>query len=501
MKHFKPVLYTSAAALIASAGMAFADVTAEEVWANWKDGMISMGKASVTGTESKSGGTLTVSDAAMTVEAPDAKVVVTLGTIELKERGDGTVAINLPPNMPITVNATPPGEDPVTVSMTLNDTGMTIVASGDSGRIAYDYLASEIAVSLDGIEGAKNAGDMKVSISLKDIAGKSSATTGDLREMQSSMTAGSMSIDVAATNPETQGKFDLMANMADLKAESSGKMPAGADEADLNAMLAAGLDMAGSLAYAASNYSMNFDESGNTMSAQATASGGGVTYAMGPAGLNYTTTSKGLSLTMTSSQIPFPVTVTMEDSAFGMAMPIAKSDAPQDLGMLIKLVNFAVNDEIWQMLDPTGALPHDPATVIVDVKGKANWTVDITDPTVAQNLEGMPGQLHEVNLDQLQVTAAGADLTGTGAFTFDNTNTEAFGGMPAPEGKVDLKIVGANALIDKLGAMGLLPDDQAMTAHMMLGMFARPGDGQDTMVSTIEVKKDGSVLANGMQLK
>ena len=36
---------------------------------------------------------------------------------------------------------------------------------------------------------------------------------------------------------------------------------------------------------------------------------------------------------------------------------------------------------------------------------------------------------------------------------------------------------------------------------MMTGMFARPGDGEDTLVSTIELKEDGAVLANGQRIR
>jgi hypothetical protein len=50
--------------------------------------------------------------------------------------------------------------------------------------------------------------------------------------------------------------------------------------------------------------------------------------------------------------------------------------------------------------------------------------------------------------------------------------------------------------------MGLLPEDQAMGARMMMGMFARPGDGEDTLVSKIEVDgASGSISANGQRLK
>jgi hypothetical protein len=36
---------------------------------------------------------------------------------------------------------------------------------------------------------------------------------------------------------------------------------------------------------------------------------------------------------------------------------------------------------------------------------------------------------------------------------------------------------------------------------MMMGLFARPGPGEDELVSKIEVTEDGQVLANGQRIK
>ena len=49
--------------------------------------------------------------------------------------------------------------------------------------------------------------------------------------------------------------------------------------------------------------------------------------------------------------------------------------------------------------------------------------------------------------------------------------------------------------------MGYLPEDQAMGMRMMMGMFAVPGDGEDVLTSTIQVKPDGQILANGQRLR
>lgn len=63
-----------------------------------------------------------------------------------------------------------------------------------------------------------------------------------------------------------------------------------------------------------------------------------------------------------------------------------------------------------------------------------------------------------------------------------------------------VNVKGANALIDKLIAMGLLPEDQAMMGRMMMGMFATP-TGDDELTSKIEVNDEGHLIANGQRLQ
>ena len=73
--------------------------------------------------------------------------------------------------------------------------------------------------------------------------------------------------------------------------------------------------------------------------------------------------------------------------------------------------------------------------------------------------------------------------------------------MPKPVGAVDLSLSGGNGLLDKLIAMGLFPQEQAMGVRMMMGLFAVPGDAPDTLNSKIEFTQDGQILANGQRIK
>ena len=55
--------------------------------------------------------------------------------------------------------------------------------------------------------------------------------------------------------------------------------------------------------------------------------------------------------------------------------------------------------------------------------------------------------------------------------------------------------------MENLVKLGFVPQEQVLGARMMLGLFARPGDEPDELVSEIAITEDGQVLANGQRLR
>lgn len=188
----------------------------------------------------------------------------------------------------------------------------------------------------------------------------------------------------------------------------------------------------------------------------------------------------------------------MSEVAYRLKMPLLKGEGQQDIAMEVTLGGLTVSDMLWGMIDPSGVLPRDPATLSFDLAGKVTLFADLVDEATAE-ME-TPGELNSVDLKSMLLEIAGARLSGDGAFTFDNTDMSSFDGIPRPEGALNLKLKGANALIDNLVTMGLLPEDQAMAGRMMMGMFSVPV-GEDDLESVIEINSEGHVLANGQRIQ
>jgi hypothetical protein len=187
-----------------------------------------------------------------------------------------------------------------------------------------------------------------------------------------------------------------------------------------------------------------------------------------------------------------------------ITMPVMSSETMQPFGVDLELSEFTMFDQIWSVIDPEARLPRDPATLRVDLDGTGRLFMDLLDPDEMDDLETrerMPGEVESLTLNELTLEVAGAKLGGEGDFAFDANDLESFGGAPAPEGTLDLRLLGGNALLEDLVAMGLLPADQASGIRMMMGLFATPGDAEDELLSRIEVTEDGQILANGQRLK
>ncbi len=500
MKNWKLIAGTTTFITLMGSTASFADVTATEVWADWQGYLTNFGYE-ISANETASGDGVTIDGLSVAMDLPnDGSVKIELGTLTFKDQGDGTVAVVFPEHMPMAISV----DDEFSATLNYDTTGMDMIVSGSSDEMTYAYSADQVALSIADlmIEGDK-LDDAKIEMVLSNLSGKSTSTMGDVRQMTQTGTAQSVSYDVAITEPGGGStSMTMKGEMADFTVNSDAFLPNGVDFQNLSAALTAGFAANGALSWGATGYKFTTTERGDTATGTGGSDSGNLEYGMNRDSLQYGGTANGTKISVNVPDLPFPVDIALAESVFNLLMPINKADTPSDFALTVKLGDFTISDGIWNMADPGGNLPHDAATILLDFAGKANWLVDIMNPEVAEKMgDEMPGQIHELTLKSLQVKAAGADLTGNGAFTFNNDDLETFDGIPAPTGALDLKLTGGNGLMDNLVKMGLLPEDKAKGARMMMGLFAVVGEGEDTLTSKIEVTGDGHILANGQRLK
>jgi hypothetical protein len=491
-----------AALLISTA--AHAELTADQVWTNWKAVSASYGQTVTAASETREGDTLAIKGLTITSTFDGGSVNGTIETVNFRELGDGTVEVTMSPDYPLVVNTTDPDGTTSVVNVSVRQPDLKIIASGTDAETRYDFTAPSVKAVVADVTVDEKPVEMTLEVDVTALAGSYLVTDGTPTQLASSITADSAGMTLAMTDPETGGKINVTGNVVALAGTSTGKLLDAAAMADMSQALQAGFATDGSFTYGAGTFDFDIAEAADTTQGTATIGSGNIVFALDADRLNYGGGAKDVAISVSGSTIPVPaLAMTYGEAAFNLLMPVSKSDVPGDFALLTKLIDFKLSDDVWSLLDPEKILPRDAATIVIDAKGKANWTVDIMDPAAVEMVaeDSMPAQLHALDVTELTLKAAGAEVTGDGAFTFDNSDTTTFPGVPLPTGQLDLKIVGANGLLDRLVQMGLLPEDQAMGARMMMGLFARTVEGSDdTLTSTLEFKEKG-FFANGQRLQ
>ncbi len=512
MSHISsPIASLTCATAVASflyAPAAFADVTAAEVWADWRGYMEGFGYT-VTGEEATSGDTLTVSNIVMALSMPDTEGVFEYRTQSMGfiANSDGTVNVTMDPQSDMTMAMVLETGEAVDIALSYDTENFVMQVSGDPATLKYTHTTDKMTVTLDElvVDGTPITSELaRFMMTAADVTGTTDIRVGETRAYNQIMTSGAVEYDVLFVDPETTARVEIKGGSAGMSFGGDGTFPMGVAAQDMAQLLGAGLDFNGTFGFAGGKMDMNFNGPDGPGTATTSSKSGKLAVAMGPDGLSYDVSQEGLNVNMLMPGVPLPLAFEMEESKFNLSMPIQKSDEEQDFAFGFTMGNFTMADMLWGLFDPTAQLPRDPATIAIDLTGKAKLLFDFLDPAQAAELQSTgatPGELNALTLKTLLVDAAGAKLSGTGDFTFDNTDLATFGGVPRPTGAVDLQLAGANGLLDKLVAMGLLPQEQAMGARMMMGLFAVPGEAEDTLSSKIEINDQGHVLANGQRIQ
>jgi hypothetical protein len=495
---------SSALALVFVATGANADVTPQEVWASWQAMMTSAGQELTVGNTADTGSTVEVTDMLVTYKDQlGGSASISLDKLVFTDNGDGTVTVTLPESYPLQMAFPAQDDGPESLKVTVNQPGAVVVAGGSATETSYTFTAPEVKVVLDEVveQGGKVL-DAKADLTFTAMDGSYLITkTGETMGLDTAFAAKSAVLNLSGGADDGGGTGVVTVSFADLQGTTKGNFLNAEMMANMAVALNAGFTMDSAMSFGAMAMTVDVTEAQGPTKVVANASGGAFNVAMDKTRLNYGTSMTGAKFTISGAEIPFPqVEVAFAESGFALAMPVTKSDTPQDFSFLTKLVDFTVSEDVWGLFDPAGSLSREPATVIVDLKGTGFWTQDIMDPEVQMEGAEPPGQLNTLDLTQVLAKAAGAEVSAVGGLVFDNADTVTFGGMPRPDGKITIGIKGVNQLVDNLIALGMLTEDDAMGFRMGLAMFARPGAGPDELTSEIEFK-EGGLFANGQRLQ
>ena len=494
---------TGAAAIIAGFGTApaYADLTAQDLWDNWKSSAEGTGQTVSVANESYSGGVLTLDGISFGFAMPEGDMGMTLETVTLTESGDGSVSVEMPDSFPIIISGTDPDGGAFNMTMRVNQPDASFLATGSPEAINYGFSVPLSEITFDEFTVPDEELQMDLKMTLTDSVGTYATKEGTLRQIDSDFTAGSLSMDLTMSEPGESLTFDMDLEMQGLSSTSTGSLsPFAGSGPNLGDLLRAGMQSEGTLSVGPTTYAINLTDPNGPFHMTGKSDASLAEFSINENGILYGGTNEGVSAFVEIASVPIPPIELLVSRVGGqIQMPFVASDVAQDFAMKLDLVELVLSDDIWNLFDPSGALPRDPADLTLDLSGKGRWNVDITDPVAIEELEasgGLPGEVENIDINSIALSLMGATLNGTGGFGFNNNAP-----IPAPSGAVDFELTGVEGLLDTLVAAGLLPEDQATGARLMLGLFAQRGEAPDTLKSTIELTEDGSVLANGQRIR
>lgn len=496
-------LATSFAALsTALAVPAFADVSAADVWSNQQALYGSMG-ATLSG--ELSGDLLKNPQINVILPQGVASFQITASSVTLTENSDGTVTINYPSPMKVTIAGGVPGEGSFSASTTMTHDAYTMTASGEPGDITYVSNGENLQFNINelSLDGA-GAEDIDVSgfVNIANWTGESRVTEGNVITLTSSSFVGLTEVDMEFTIDTVTSSSKQLSQP--ISSQVNATFPVGgSDIMNLSAALRDGLSVVLQSSGQGSSSETITTLDGDVFNSQSTTTG--------PQEFTMSFTQDGFAMSAVASDFamvmndPLIFPADLEVNASGLTMdydvPLNASEDPQDFRVATALSGVTMGDTIWNMIDPSGQLPRDPAEISFDFTGMGTNGMDLLDVAAMSQLMGPPPiEVDQVTIENLRIAAVGAEATATGAMTFDWTDFQTIPGIARPEGAVTVNLNGANALMDKLVAMGLIPEEELMMPRMMMGMFATPV-GDDMLETVLEVNSEGHVLANGQRLQ
>ena len=498
---FRMTSYFAAPAFVLlMGGTAHAALTADQVWQSWKDAGAMIGLEVTAATENSDGGTLTLNGVSV---APAGTTGLTISDMVLTEQSDGSVTIA--PGADIGVALT--GDTKGTAKL-VHD-GLTLTAREADGGLAYDYAATTLDVVYDttspGVSFDGSAAPEVISsgtVGFDGLTGTYSDMPGTNRTIGLDLKADALDYTTSNDDPAMEMKQKTTSKTANVEISFDFAMPSTTPLTSLTGAAGFGTALEEGLSF---SFATKQGDSDGTMSQESAfmpmdmvikAGGGEASGLFNKDTFSIKSSGTGLAIDVTSAMMPVPVKITSGAIEFGLTSPVVATEAAGDYGFVMKLAQFSVNEEAWAMVDPGGALSREAADLAIDISGKTKLDFVAMIAADEAGVEPPVPAVESLNITELALKVAGAALTGTGAFTFDNTS-----GMPMPLGEANVSVTGANALIDGLIKTGLLAEEDAMGARMMMGGFMTPGAGPDELTTKIEAKAGGEIYVNGQRVQ
>jgi hypothetical protein len=480
------------AALGAAVQPAAADVTARQLYDAWeaRDGGQGRTVEAETVTDRSDG--LTLEGLSIVQETSEGRFTARLDRVVMTDDA-GAVIVSVPSGQTVAVTASGDDTAPVKALLRLDEGPLTLRATGDPGAVAYDVAADALAVELTSLSGEGVPEDATFEGGVTGLTGTLEGLTGDAAaEIAGDLVAETARMNLAYTDPATGDRISTAVAQSELEVAMA--LRPGAEAQDW----AVDLSTSSGPAQATTRQVRPGAGVVETESRQAATR---LSLSLEEGRGDYATSAEGLSLTVRADGLPIsPVSVEAAAADLAMSVPTATGETPQLAEIRVDVQSLMPGEAIWQSFDPTGALPRRPANLALDAE--ADVVVSEESGAMLPPAAGMPGVLPRgLRINELSLDFGDAEIDAEGDFTVEAVDEQ--GGLTQfgqPAGTLTVTARGVMDLLGQLITAGVLSEDQAMGAQMMIGMFATQAE-DGTLTSEITTESDGGLIVNGQRLR
>jgi hypothetical protein len=478
-KRLSTALQTSALALLL-ASPALADLTPEQAWGELG---AEIGETGFT----LSAGSLNLSSEELHVTAPsiegriaDMPLKVVFEEMTLSESADGAVLVTLPPAQ--TLSVTLGDRDVETV---LAHDSFSILLSGDPGDMSGKAAGRRLGLTLDrAIDAGEGSVDVDAEFAARDFEilwgeGEASGVEALLAEIM---------LKSGVVDGRTGEVMSIDWSMAGASLSAVPPTDGGSDGISLR------LAYEGSRQFLA-NAGDPDPQGAGTYSARSGA--GSAAFSLSPTRLAYESVSTGVSTRIEGFGVG-AVAGSVGRLAMSSTLPLVPTGGVQDIALAFDMSDLSLDAETWAGIDPKILVDRSPASISVALSGNVTGSEGAT--SFNSDISTFPFTSLSLSLEEMSVSALGAEIYGSGAISIDGAEGSS-SGLPSPYGAFDFSLSGITETLSSLLGAGLISEGDMTGANFMLGFLTTPSPDGASLLSNIEIKPDFSLWVNGQRLR
>ena len=414
----------------------------------------------------------------LVLTGPDAEMVVTIPWLREVDLGGGAAEVTIAPQVGVTVS-----EDGTEVGqVAINNEGLVWRVEGAGADMRH-------AFSADMVSAQRVSGEIltAMDMSLTDFNGSFAMNTGAMVSGSGDLSVAAARINYAFEVPEASSSTDYVIDGMDVRWNFAGPM-ADPDTLESFAPYTGQLTMtagptSGSAGFGQGAQKMDVTFSGGASVTDVSLLDGVFNYSAEAGEFLYNVSAAGMGFP--------PVNLSADRMAMRLGAPVAVLDQQETANLLLAFEGLTIGDGLWNMFDPQKSLPRDPMTLVIDLAAQMQWLVE---PPKAATAGGMPVDVSRVDVNNITLQVAGAEILANGG-----ADVIMSGPIPAGDGALTVTLNGVFDLAQKLSSLGLLQPEMVMGARGMIGAFATP-TGPDNFRSEIVFSPNGMISANGIPL-